>query len=146
MFLSCQYFTIYLFRLPEAIVPAELDDFPHQDEPVFDPDSDDDMPMMEPEPFYDSQPIVEEAVSIPKRQRKQQKPELDLPSVNDSPTVERQRSIATSNESRNCRIDSALVPRNVLRLLNQFVTVNATNEPCKSSSEELFVQQNHRNR
>lgn len=102
-------------------------------------------PMWEPEPFCDDpEPIVEP------EQTYENVTEANLPIVNQSPIVERQETSDTvSNvpKTHNFRLESDIMPRSVLRLLNQFVTVNdATNELSQSRSQALLMLSNQKNR
>lgn len=110
-------------------------------------ESDEDEPMFEPEPIveptFEPEPIVE-----PNFERG---PEADyepnLPSLNHSRIIEPQRKsvIVAKKQTERSYLANENIPRAVLRLLNQFVTIN-TEQPSKYGAQAMFVLKNQQNR
>lgn len=147
-------------RLSLASERCELDfGYQQEDEPMDVPDEAE--PILEPEPFCDLEPITEpehtyenvpeHKPNTPSANRSQiiDRHEQNLPSVNRSPIMDRQDSppmVSYVSATRNVRLESDVIPRSVIRLLNQFVTVSATDELRKTTSQALLMLNNQKNR
>ncbi|KAG4065693.1 hypothetical protein HA402_012371 [Bradysia odoriphaga] len=151
-------------------------DVPDEAEPILEPESFcDPAPIVEPAENYEHvadhepnlpsvhrSPIIARQAPVieghsPVIERQSSAIERQAPVIErQSPVIERQSPVNERQEmsaqvsnvprTQNFRLESDIVPRRVLRLLSQFVTVNATNELCNSGSQAMLMLNNQKNR
>lgn len=101
------------------------------------------------EPMYESDEEASESILEPERNFEvEAEHEPNLPSINQSPVMQLQRKSVTVPDKpmnrNNYRLASENIPRNVLQMLNKFVTI--AKGPSTGGSQELFVLKNKQNR
>lgn len=135
-----------IFRIPKRALPRETD-FEVQDEPMY--ESDEAEPMFESELIVEPEPIIEPAFEPEPIFLSHPEPDHEpiLPSVNHSRMIEpQQKSVIVSNKPKNCPyLANEDVPRNVQRMLNQFVTINKE-RPSEYGSQAFLVKKCQQNR
>ncbi|XP_037026715.1 uncharacterized protein LOC119067692 isoform X1 [Bradysia coprophila] len=151
-------------------------DIPDEAEPILEPDSIcDPEPIVQPEENYEHvpehepnlpsvhrSPIVERQSPViecrsPVIERRPAIVERKSPAIEHRSPVSQRQAPTTEHQqmstpvpnvlrTQNFRLESDIIPRRVLQLLNQFITVSATNELCRSGSQVALMLNNQKNR